>query len=84
MFFEFQWYKLGRNIKKLKNGRIEKSGDSANVVLRQQLQHLHADVDTLERGMLGHADHFSQWLGDFKKKYGALVCLYEKAILRSL
>ena len=83
MFFEFQWYELGRDIEKLKR-RIEKSGNSANVVLRQQLQHLAEDVDTLERGMLGHADHLSQWLGDFKKKYGALVCLYEKAILRSL
>ena len=83
MYFELQWYELGRDIEKLKR-RIEKSGNSANVVLRQQLQHLSEDMDTLERGMLGHADRLNQRLGEFKKKYGALVCLYEKAILRSL
>ena len=83
MHFELQWYELGRDIEKLKR-RIEKSGNSANVVLRQQLQRLAEDVDTLEWGMLGHADRLNQRLGEFKKKYGALVCLYEKAILRSL
>ena len=83
MYFELQWYELGRDIEKLKQ-RIEKSGNSANVVLRQQLQHLSEDMDTLERGMLGHADRMSQRLGEFKKKYGALVCLYKKAILRYL